>query len=65
MTLNLEVAIEGKGSICINQKVDLEGKALRKLASHAVDLLTQIPGKGTYGFSAGSNLDTEVSPCDG
>lgn len=59
--MEIQVAIEGKGVITVNQKVDLDRKALQKLTTHCADLLKGACGTRTIGFGGGSSFHDEVA----
>ena len=54
------MAIEGKGVITVNQKVDLDRKGLQKLTTHCADLLNGAVGARRIGFTAGAGFHDEV-----
>ncbi len=59
--MEIQVAIEGKGVVTVNQKVDLDRKALQKLTTHCADLLKRATGARAIGFGAGSDFHDEVA----
>ncbi len=58
--MEIQVAIEGKGVITVNQKVDLDRKGLQKLTTHCADLLKGASTSPKFGFGAGSGFHDEV-----
>jgi len=60
-SVEIQVAIEGKGIVTINQKVDLDRKGLQKLTSHCADLLKAAQPGAKFGFGAGSGFHDEVA----
>jgi hypothetical protein len=59
--VQIEVIVEGKGSITIAQKAELTRKDLGKLTSHCVDLLKGARATQKLGFGAGSEFHDEVN----
>lgn len=59
--VQIEIIVEGKGAITINQKVELDPKRLQKLTAHCVELLNGTSKSQRFGFSAGSDFHDEVA----
>jgi hypothetical protein len=59
--VEIQVAIEGKGVVTINQKVDLDRKGLQKLTTHCADLLKGANTSPKFGFGSGSGFHDEVA----
>lgn len=59
--MEIQVVIEGKGVITVNQKVDLDRKGIQKLTTHCADLLKNASSTAKFGFGAGSDFHDEVS----
>lgn len=59
--MQIEVIVNGKGSITIAQKVDLDRKALQKLTRHCTDLLKGARKAEQYGFDGGASLNSEIA----
>lgn len=61
LNVEIQVVIEGKGVITVNQKVDLDRKSIQKLTTHCADLLKNASVSAKIGFSAGSSFHDEVA----
>ena len=61
--MNIEVIVEGKGSVTISQKGTLSRLDLEKLTAKAHALANSSTAKksGRLGFTAGSSLNSEVA----
>lgn len=60
--MNIEIIVEGKGSVSISQKGAMGRLDLEKLTAKAHALVnSSLPRKSSrLGFTSGSSLDTEV-----
>lgn len=59
--MNIEVIVEGKGSVTISQKGNFSRLELEKLTAKAHALAnSSTTKKSRLGFTAGSSLDSEV-----
>lgn len=59
--MEIEVIIEGKGSITIKREVESDLKDVKKLVDHAAGTLHRVKPRPTFGFGSGSYADTERS----
>lgn len=58
--MELEVIINGKGSITVKQEVDWTRKEVEKLAARSIDLINSaVTQKPPYGFEAGTQVQAE------
>lgn len=60
--MNIEVIVEGKGSVTISQKGSFPRLDLEKLTkqAHALANSSETKKPGRLGFTAGTSLDSEV-----
>lgn len=60
--MHLEVIVNGRGSITIEQKGIKTNRELKLLTEHAIKQLKLAPvSGGPIGFAAGASLDADIS----